>query len=267
VAQGLLLKQKAPYVIGHPWANNISSVLFPTVMIDSSEFGKPIRWLFRETLVVVLGVLIAIGVNDYWNERQERILEREYLTRLLEDVAADIEYVRSARSMLDRKLQALDAIAPVVRGLAPVPNDLETFLRNVALGGLGGASSTYWITDTTFEDMKATGSLRLIRDAEMRRRIVRYYGDFETFFARSRDRKTGYVSFVHSRLPSELRDDMDLSDMEKFGAVDAMEEFMSPEFQYLLNQEYNYAYFNQQNNIGPTAEELAQQIKEYLSSI
>ena len=236
-------------------------------MIESPELGKRIRWLLGETLVVVLGVLIAIGINDYWNERQERILEREYLSRLLEDVVADIEYVSSAKSMLDRKLQALDAIAPVVRGLEPVPSDLETFLRNVALGGLGGASSTYWITDTTFEDMKATGSLRLIRDAEMRRTIGRYYGDFDNFFARSRDRKTGYVSFVHSRLPAELRDDMDFSDMVKFGAADTIEEFISPEFQYLLNQEYNYAYFNLQHNIGPTAEKLAQQIEEYLSSI
>lgn len=215
---------------------------------------------------MVLGVLIAIGINDYWSARQERQMEREYLTRLLEDIAADIDYVSSAQNMLDRKLQALDAIAPVVRGLAPVPNDLETFLRNVALGGLGGASSTYWITDTTFEDMKATGSLRLIRDAEMRRTIGKYYGDFETFFARSRDRKTGYASFVHSRLPAELRDDMTFSDMTNFGAVDAINEFISPEFQDLLNREYNYAYFNRQNNIGPTAEKLAQQIEEYLNS-
>jgi hypothetical protein len=236
-------------------------------MINSAEFGKRTRWLLGETLVVVLGVLIAIGINDYWNERQERNLEREYLTRLLEDVTADIEYVDSAKSMLDRKLQALDAIAPVVRELAPIPNDIETFLRNVALGGLGGASSTYWITNTTFEDMKATGSLRLIRDPEMRRTIGTYYGDFETFFARSRDRKTGYVRFVHSRLPSELRDDMDLSAISKFGAVEAVEQFRSPEFQYLLNQEYNYAYFNRRNNIGPAAEQLAQQIEEYLSSI
>ena len=138
---------------------------------------------------------------------------------------------------------------------------------NVSLGGLGGASSTYWITDTTFEDMKATGSLRFIKNAEMRRTIGRYYGDYETFYARSRDRKTGYVEFIHARLPAELRDDMKFSDMEEFGAVNAIEDFLSPEFLYLLNQEYNYAYFNQRNNIGPSAEKLAKRIEEYLTSL
>jgi hypothetical protein len=60
---------------------------------------------------------------------------------------------------------------------------------------------------------------------------------------------------------------MEFSARAKFGAVDAIEQFMSTEFQHLLNQEYNYAYFNRRNNIGPAAEKLAQQIEEYLSSI
>jgi hypothetical protein len=226
-----------------------------------------LRWLLGETLVVVLGVLIALAINDYWTERREKILERQYVSRLLEDVTADIEYVEFAKNMLERKLQALDAVAPIVRGLEPIPDDLESFLRNISLGGLGGASSTYWVTDTTFEDMKSTGNLRLIRDAELRRKIGRYYSDFETFFARSRDRTTGYVNFVHSKLPAELRDEMSFAAMEEFGANRAAEQFTSAEFQDLLNQEYNYAFFNRRNYIGPAAEQLADELLAYLDSI
>jgi len=93
----------------------------------------------QETLVVILGVLIALGLNDYWMLRQEKILELEYLRWIQEEIAADIELIdQFGKRLLERKMKALDAIAPVVRGNAPVPEDVESFLINVSLGALGG---------------------------------------------------------------------------------------------------------------------------------
>jgi len=230
--------------------------------------GSRLRWLLSETLVVVLGVLIALGLNDYWSYRQERILELQYIERIHADVSTDIEFSdQFVGDLLERKFLALDTIAPIVRGKEAVPEDVESFLRNVALGGLGGASSTYWVTSTTFEDLKFTGNLRLIRDADLRTKIVRYYDDFDTFYTRSRDRKTGYVEFVHSLLPAELREDMNLAAMEKFGTDLAVERFTSIEFQDLLKQEYNYAFFNQRTDRSSSAKRLAKDLEIYVEQL
>lgn len=229
--------------------------------------GSRLRWLLSETLVVVLGVLIALGLNNYWTDRQERALELQYLRRIHADVSADIELIDLwVGDLLVRKLAALDAIAPIVRGREPVPENVESFLRNVALGGIGGASSTHWVASTTFEDLKATGNLRLIRDADLRTKIARYYDDFDTLFIRSRDRKTGYVAFVHSLLPAELRDDMNLTAMEKFGTDRAVERFTSIEFQNLLSQEYNYAFFNMRND-SLSSKKLADDLESYIQQL
>lgn len=225
------------------------------------------RWLLSETLVVVLGVLIALGLNDYWVAREERALELEYLKRIYADVSTDIEQIDFwVGEQLQRKLQALNAIAPIVRRNQPVPEDVESFLKNVALGGIGGASSTHWVADTTFEDMKSTGNLRLIRNADLRTNIARYYDEFDALYVRSRDRKTGYAMFVHSLLPAELRDDMNLTAMSKFGIDRALDGFRSVEFQNLLNQEYNYAYFNLRNNSLP-AKQLAKDLLKYIQQL
>ena len=205
-----------------------------------------LRWLVSETLVVVLGVLIALGLNDYWSYRQDRELELQYLTRIHADVNADATYInQSFRVALQMKIQALDTIAPIVLGTKPVPDDVETFLRNVALGGILGASSSEWITDTTFEDLKSTGNLRLIRNSELRWKISRYYHDQEASFQRASDRQTEYVRYVHSLLPAELRDEMDFASMKYRGIDRAIERVLSPEFQDLMNQEFNYAMFLQ----------------------
>jgi hypothetical protein len=229
--------------------------------------GSKLRWLLSETLVVVLGVLIALGINDYWTERQERALELQYLKRIHADVSIDIEQIDFwVGEQLQRKLRALDAIAPVVRGNQPVPEDVESFLRNVALGGIGGASSTHWVADTTFEDMKSTGNLRLIRNADLRTAIARYYDDFDALYVRSRDRKTGYAMFVHSLLPAELRNDMDLTAMREFDIDRALGRVRSVDFQNLMNQEYNYAYFNLRNDSLP-AKKLAIDLSNYIQEL
>lgn len=232
---------------------------------------KPVsrmQWLLSETLVVVLGVLIALGLSDYWTYRQERVLEVEYLRRIQADVSADIDYVDVfIRDLWVRKLRALDAVAPIVRGIEPVPEETELFLRNVALAGLGGASSTRWVTSTTFDDLKSTGNLRLIRDANLRRTIAVYYSDFETFYGRSRDRRSGYVQYVHSLLPAELREDMNLAAMEDFGTDRALERFTSTEFQDLLNQEYNFAFFVQRTDYSSSGKRLAQDLKNYIQQL
>lgn len=201
------------------------------------------RWLFSETLIIVLGVLIAFAVNDYWTDRQDRQLELQYLKRVHADLESDLQLVSELDAAASRKLQALDAIAPVVRGLEPVPKDLEAFLRDVTLGGIGGASPAYFVTATTFEDLKATGNLRLIRNTDIRSQLNNYYVNFESQHDRILARRTGYFMYVHSMLPAELRDSMTMNDISEFGMEHALQKILSHEFQDLLNQEYNFAYF------------------------
>lgn len=213
---------------------------------DLGKIGTRWRWLFWETLIIVIGVLIAFAVNDYWSDRQDRQLELQYLKRVHADVKSDEKWVSEIfANAVGRKMEALDAIAPVVRGMEPVPEDLETFLKNVAIGGIGGAYPNYFVTATTFDDLKATGNLRLILDADIRSKLNQYYVNFDNQHRRLLARRTGYFMYVHSFLPAELRDRLAMDAMNEFGVQHALEKILSHEFQDLLNQEYNFAYFIQ----------------------
>ena len=235
--------------------------------------GNPIsqrQWLFWQTLFIILGVLIALAVDDFWTGRQERALELDYVKRILAEVERDIEWVEGyVNDYVAQKNRALEAIAPVVRGQQPVPEDVGTFLDSVGLGGIAGLSPTYWVTTTTFDDLIATGNFRLIRSAEFRNRISKYYKDYEDDFRRIQARTTGYAMFVHSIYPSELRDATDDATVEAFGIERALNRIQSVEFQDLLNQEYNYAYFlrNRQINFLSVAEEWSQELKAYIREL
>ena len=151
--------------------------------INRFSSSSGLRWLLSETLVVVLGVLIALWINDFWTFRQDRNFEQEYLLRILGDVELDIAYIdNNVFQLLNMKFEALEAIRPVVHGEQPVPEDVGSFLKNVSLAAIGGASSTHWVVNTTFQDLINTGNLRLIRDSDLRRKIATYYEDFDEFF-------------------------------------------------------------------------------------
>lgn len=63
----------------------------PETSVNSS-FDVRSEWpmLAAEFLVIVVGVLVALGVDSRASWRNDRQLETEYLERLLEDVRYDL---------------------------------------------------------------------------------------------------------------------------------------------------------------------------------
>lgn len=205
---------------------------------------KNIRWLVAETLVVVLGILIALGLDDYRTGLNERRLAIEYVGRIQDDLNRDLQYISTIFNPgLKIKRESLEAIAPIIRGQSPMPADRVAFLKSVSLGGVMGTSAVDWFTDTTFQDMRATGNLRLIQDASIRAEIAEYYEMLESRTLRVEARFSNYVPFVHSVMPAELRENIDMQSLERFGIDYALERLMSEEFRELLNREYNLMLF------------------------
>ncbi|MCH7503606.1 MAG: hypothetical protein IIA10_09660 [Proteobacteria bacterium] len=216
-----------------------------------------LRWLVAETLVIVLGVLIALGLDDHWTDRQERLLAMDYVQRVQNDVNADLDYIRNTwNPRLREKREALEAIGPVVRGQARVPEDVVMFLRNISRGGMMSATAQPWVTSTTFEDLRSTGNLRLIRDPDVRAAISSYYDGMSNLFDRMQGRHSGYVSFVHTAIPAELRDNINLEAIERFGVDYALNRLLSDEFRNLANAEYNAMLFMLSQDFETYAERL-----------
>ena len=141
------------------------------------------------------------------------------------------------------KMDAVEAIGPVIRGFAPIPDDLEQFLKNVGKAAIGGVSPTYAVRREVFEDMISTGNLRLLRDPEIRTAIRLYYRFYDIQYQRTVERLTGYPELVLGILPTELRDDLDEAAMATFNIDRAIETTMSDQFETLLNREHNLGIF------------------------
>jgi len=153
-----------------------------------------------EFLVIVVGVLVALAVDEWSSSAQERELEREYLQALAIDLGEDsAAYARALAPNVEEALAALRTIVPVARGVEAMPIDTVGFVTLLW-------ESRFSVTQfeerrTTFEELLATGNLSLIRSAELRASIVSYYEQVRMSTSRSERGRSTYAQLLFGYLP------------------------------------------------------------------
>lgn len=155
--------------------------------IEASRAQNVTR-LAAEFVVIVIGVLTALAVDQVMERRQERELERELLLGFTENLRTDsIDYARlpelangraASAELLLRNLAPESRpgvrVAPALAALGPyeVPADDETIAsawRSV------DRPSDLDVARGSYIEFSAGGAQRLIRNRSLRRRIHNYY--------------------------------------------------------------------------------------------
>ena len=138
-----------------------------------------LRWFAAEIAVIVAGVLIALTLDSWWQGRQDAASERSYLVligRDLEQMEADLEeLVEFESQMVETGLRAYRVLSAKVasdEARAQVSESLAQLLNR----------RTMSVTDATYRDLLSTGGLRLVRDRELRDRLVGFYEEAERSF-------------------------------------------------------------------------------------
>jgi len=199
-----------------------------------------------EFVIIVIGVLVALGV-DRWNSTgEERALEREYLERLYRDVQADTASLGSILAGLEQKQESLLFLAELTAIAQRSVSDTAEFLA-----ALSRSTSYGWIIrplrTVTFEDLTTTGNLRLIRSAAVRAAAIEYYQNALHRANRVERRSTGYADLVYGLVPPGVLPQTGLSSGTDTGEVVDVARVVSvlgtADLRRQLTAERNYAAF------------------------
>lgn len=137
---------------------------------------REMRWtqVALELVLLVLGILIALAVDGWMDDRRDARLERAYLERLERDLAQSMD-ILDAFVTFERQ-QTEDGVL-AYRGLRGAPG-IEREQVAVALSHLT-SRRTLRLLGATYRDLLSTGNLRLIHDQELRDAIARLYEEAE----------------------------------------------------------------------------------------
>lgn len=128
--------------------------------------------LGSELIIVVVGIFIAIQVDSWWRHRDELQQEQLYIARLIEDVERDKTAINRAISLARVRLSLADL-------LINAAVDPEIVLRRPAdfMAAVRQSSFTHTasLNTDTFEELRATGRLGLLRNDELKSALFEYY--------------------------------------------------------------------------------------------
>lgn len=133
---------------------------------------------FGEFVLIVAGVLVALAVDQYSEDRHERALETSYLLRLRDDVEASTGAIRVAAQNYLRAEGAVRYLDSLLTTPGAVPPGGST-LYLAADRGYDRSSLVY--SRSALDEMESTGSLRLIRDPQVRKQVLSFYRWEEVF--------------------------------------------------------------------------------------
>jgi hypothetical protein len=128
------------------------------------------KYAFGELLLVVVGILIALQINNWNDERIEQRQIEEYAHSLIQDLERDVAMAETVRSDADLILKKIDTLAEYTRGKSAEE------LRNIDLFYLMRRPfyRPYAWNRTALEQMKGSGALRQMKNQKLAAAIAAY---------------------------------------------------------------------------------------------
>ena len=138
-----------------------------------NKTGKYFKYAIGEIVLVVIGILIALQINN-WNEnRKSAKQENLYLNRLLSENKEDITTFKNNIADLQKGIETIKKLAITLNSADS--NDEELVKATNDFFGYGSIYPIFSSSTSTFDDLSSTGNLKDIRNSELRDELVKHY--------------------------------------------------------------------------------------------
>jgi len=141
-------------------------------LADDNHFLKYSRYAIGEIILVVVGILIAIQINNWNNLNEKNKLKNVYLNRLISDIRSDTANIAFIRSELEINQTVIQALIAKIN-LNTDLEELDTLYSNYL--ERGWIISEFVPTSNTYIDLSQTGNMNIFNNPDLVDEIIQYY--------------------------------------------------------------------------------------------
>jgi len=162
-------------------------------LLAESRLSKYLLYALGEILLVVIGILLALQINTWNKERDDRLEERGLLLRLEKELNRDLKEIEEVKNDSEVRillaLPVLDSLGQnngqQVRNWTYYGQAKKTYSGTSEVNGLSLGQSLFYVlarnkfnpSRITFDEMQSTGKLALLRSDALRIALQQHYSD------------------------------------------------------------------------------------------
>ena len=141
-------------------------------LADDNQFFKYSRYAIGEIVLVVVGILIALQINNWHKSNEKKELKSIYLERLINDIKQDTANIAFVRSEIELNQKVIKDLVTNINKIDDLEKIDMLFYNYFETG---------WIilefvpTTNTYTDLSQTGNMNIINNPDLVDEIIQYY--------------------------------------------------------------------------------------------
>ncbi|MBO3116107.1 hypothetical protein J4050_05075 [Winogradskyella sp. DF17] len=189
-------------------------------LLMENKTGKYFKYAIGEIILVVIGILIALQINNWNATRIEKEKEQSYINELINDVRKDASAIDELLVASNNQLKAKYKLQRYLKehtDLTFYLSDFSIYPEYIRKETYDSDSLMYYYRmqwqnrkrftpiTTTIDEMKSTGKIGIIIDKKLRRTIIETYNSYDDFLTSNQDRyletQKELLKFVIDEIP------------------------------------------------------------------
>ena len=146
-------------------------------LIGTGKIQSYLIYAIGEIVLVVIGILIALQINNWNEEYKDRQLEQAYYCRLLEDINQDQLLLESLKNDNNERLKSNNEL---IHLLQLKISDREKVIK-VLRETITRIRFKFRPSLSAFEDLKSSGKLNILTDLILKKLLLNYYAVMEGY--------------------------------------------------------------------------------------
>lgn len=207
-------------------------------LIEKGNFKKYSFYAIGEILLVVIGILIALQINN-WNQRRiDNSKETKYLYNLQKELVSNINLTQDIiKSRIERKIEGLKLGKRFSENQLVITDTLE-LLDKIGYGGVASGGLSFGAR-SFYDELLSTGNLQLIKKDTIKNSIANYYTLIGLYEERSKVHSSRYSNYLSELRPFDWDNPSFISEYDQ---NEMIQSFQTEEFRRLIDHELSYAY-------------------------
>lgn len=143
-------------------------------MLTENKFSKYLLYAIGEIVLVVIGILIALSINNWNEDRKESLIEKNYLRRLLVDLENDYKTLSFSKALSNERINQVNILSSVIKNQSQSNENSTLIIESI--------EKVTWrsylpLSKIVYNELLNSGNMSLIQSEYLRDLLSNYYED------------------------------------------------------------------------------------------